>query len=639
MRRIAAALLSALFLVGLVAPAAGVAPTVAAAGPVPKVVLIVGPAGGATDRYRAEARAAAALARKYTPDVTEVYSPNATWPAVKSALQGASLVIYMGHGNGWPSPYRDSLYPPTQNGFGLNPKSGGGDSTHQYFGEASIAKSIRLADDAVVLLNHLCYASGNSEPGLAEGTLDQARQRVENFAAGFIKAGAAAVIAEAYASPNHMVKAVLGGGTSIEAAWKAAPSRNGHAFAFESSRNRGYVAQMDPEKADSGFTRSIVLKAGLAPADVLRGARGSASAAARGGSSSLAPSLVAAGIAVKVPSLTSTAAGSSITYKVPYSVEHRKELPKSMKASVRWDRLDPVAPDPLAAAAAAGAASAVDPNAVPDLGLVSAERPGDVVDPVKVKLAKKSFTFKVETPEDPGRYRLTVTLHDADGVAFDASTQALLPALIVRVTGDLDAEIVAAAASEVTRGAVTNLSLWIGNVGSVAWGHEAFIDPIDPEGSTPAVAARLTAQWVALGGPEAIDQIASAAAAAAEPVDLPPGMAPGAVVSVGLPLSAPVVPGDYLLILDILTPERGSLVANGVEVTIVRVKVVDPEPGGAVQRTSGKTAGPSTGLDVPVDSGAPAESPVASEAPAESPVASEAPAVTPDAAPEIAPAR
>ena len=87
----------------------------------PRVVIVVGPSGGATNRYRAEARAAATLARKYTPDVTELYSPNATWPAVKKALQGASLVIYMGHGNGWPSKYRDSLYPPTQNGFGLNP--------------------------------------------------------------------------------------------------------------------------------------------------------------------------------------------------------------------------------------------------------------------------------------------------------------------------------------------------------------------------------------------------------------------------------------------------------------------------------------------------------------------------------------
>ena len=103
--------------------------------------------------------------------MTEVYSPNATWPAVKAALQDASLVVYMGHGNGWPSPYRDTLYPPTQDGFGLNPSAGSGDDAHQYYGEGRIASSVHLAKDAVVLLHHLCYASGLSEPGLPEGTL------------------------------------------------------------------------------------------------------------------------------------------------------------------------------------------------------------------------------------------------------------------------------------------------------------------------------------------------------------------------------------------------------------------------------------------------------------------------------------
>ena len=274
MRRALIAVLASLLIASFIAPVAAAAP--ARSGAVPRVVVVVGPSGAATTRYRTEARAAARLARQYTPDVTEIYSPNATWPAVRKALQGASLVIYMGHGNGWPSKYRDSLYPPSQNGFGLNPSPGGNDATHQYFGEALIAKNVRLAKNAVVLLNHLCYASGNSEPGVPEGTPSMSRQRADNFAAGFIKAGAAAVVAEAYASPNHMVRTVLAGQRSIEAAWRGAPSRNGNAFAFESSRSEGYVVQMDPERNNSGFSRSIVLKKGLASSDVLRNARGSA---------------------------------------------------------------------------------------------------------------------------------------------------------------------------------------------------------------------------------------------------------------------------------------------------------------------------------------------------------------------------
>lgn len=596
MRRLLIALLASLLLAGLIVPVTGAA-DVAAAAAVPKVVIIVGPSGAATNRYRAEAVKAAALARRYTPDVTEVYSPNATWPAVRAALQGASLVVYMGHGNGWPSKYRDSLYPPTQNGFGLNPKAGSGDYTHQYFGEARIAKSVKLADDAVVLLNHLCYASGNTEPGLPEGTLAQARQRVDNFAAGFIKSGASAVIAEAYASPNHMIRTILGSSRSIDSAWRNAPTRNGHAFAFESTRSPGYIAQMDPEHANSGFSRSIVLKAGLAAADVLRGARGSAGGAAQSlDALALTPSLVAAGITAKLPTLESTTAASTIAYKVPYKVKDRGELPKSIMASVRWDPLDPAAADPAAEPTAAGAAPAGDPDAAPDLGLVTPERIGDVVAPVKVKLSKKSFSFKVATPVAAGRYRLSVTLHDKDGVAFDPATQALLPALIVRVTGDLDAQIVAPTSLEVVPGAVNNLSLWVANLGARAWGHEPAFDPAARNGADRATAAKVVGQWVALGDLGDPEQLASAAAASATPADLPVALAPGAVASAELRLYAPTVAGDYLLILDIISPDDGSLTAKGVLPTVIRVRVAETLKG-AVNVS-----------DAPVESAAPAAS-------------------------------
>ena len=71
----------------------------------PKVVIVVGPVGSTTAPIARDADAAAAEAPKYTPNVVKLYSPNATWDVVKPALQGASIVIYMGHGNGFPSPY------------------------------------------------------------------------------------------------------------------------------------------------------------------------------------------------------------------------------------------------------------------------------------------------------------------------------------------------------------------------------------------------------------------------------------------------------------------------------------------------------------------------------------------------------
>src|SRR5918993_1021797 len=82
---------------------------VAAAQPVPKVALVVGPVGSITPAYRALANEAADAARAAGAEVVKVYSPDATWTAVKRALDGASIVVYLGHGNGWPSRYRDAL--------------------------------------------------------------------------------------------------------------------------------------------------------------------------------------------------------------------------------------------------------------------------------------------------------------------------------------------------------------------------------------------------------------------------------------------------------------------------------------------------------------------------------------------------
>src|SRR5262249_24111655 len=158
------------------------------------VVIIVGPVGSLTGYYRSIAEQTATAAAKLTSNVVRVYSPDATWERVRAALQGASIVVYLGHGNGWPSPYHDALFPSTEDGFGLERDAGAADA-HQYFGEDRIAKEIHLAKNALVVFSHLCYASGNSEPGLPEGTLDMAQQRVDNYAAGFFQAGAGAVIA------------------------------------------------------------------------------------------------------------------------------------------------------------------------------------------------------------------------------------------------------------------------------------------------------------------------------------------------------------------------------------------------------------------------------------------------------------
>jgi hypothetical protein len=250
----------------------------------------------------------------------------------------------------------------------------------------------------------------------------------------------------------------------------------------------------------------------------------------------------------------------------------------------------------------------------PDFGVVTPVRLADVIAPATLKIGKGQMTVHVATPAAPGRYRLTVTLHDKDGVAYDPVTQAQVPVLIFRVTGDLDAGFDAPASLALAAGATADLTVPVANLGRNTWGHLAFDDPRDPEGSVPAEAARMTGTWVALGPLKDPAQVDAANAASVNSVDLPAGFDTGSVATPKLRLFAPSVPGDYLLILDILTPEAGSLTARGMEPAIIRV-----------------TVGEST---------APAETPATSEAPEASAAdaAEASPAATEEAAtPRLAP--
>jgi flagellar hook assembly protein FlgD len=242
------------------------APQAHAASLDPKVVIIVGATHSATSNYRTYANSIASQAAKYTTNVVKVYSPNATWSAVKSAVAGASVVVYLGHGNGWPSPYTYDAKYTTKNGFGLNSVAGEGDNNTKYYGEPSI-ETLKFAPNAVVLLFHLCYASGNSEPGHAEPTVSVARQRVDNYGAAFIRAGARAVIADGHYHDYYM-GALFSTRQTIEQLWRASPSAKGNIVSYASSRNPGYTYMMDPRTPTSGFYRSIVGNMDLRTDDV-----------------------------------------------------------------------------------------------------------------------------------------------------------------------------------------------------------------------------------------------------------------------------------------------------------------------------------------------------------------------------------
>jgi hypothetical protein len=564
------ATLLAVLAVGPVGPASAAAATKIA----PKVVLVVGPAGSSTEAYRRLADEAAAVAAKYTPNVVKVYSPDATWPAVRQALQGASIVVYLGHGNGWPSRYRNELTPSTQNGMGLNPNAGAGD-THQYFGEDRVGSEIKLAKHAVVIFSHLCYASGNSEPGLAEGTLEEGQQRVDNYAAGFIRAGASAVIAEAYMGPAYYVGAILEGKGSIDRIWRSAPTFHNNLLRFASLRSKGYTAQMDTDRETSGFHRSIVLRAGVTAANVL----GSAARIPSGGLlPPVEPTLTGLGIDFEAPDLDAPPTASSRTNLVfTLTAGDPSVVPSSLMVGVRWDPLDgppavrtptpPASPGPVASSSPVASSP---PVVAPDpIDLVVPEVIGDVIAPVAATRTGDRVSVPVRVPSTPGLYRLVGTIHGSDGVAFDAATQALMPALIVRVTGPLTAVYDAPATAFVTAGASFQLPASVTNLSSAAWGAPAVSGRLGNAESEPARRATFLARWVDMSHAAG----AAGAPAAEGSAVLPAGLAPGARGEAVFHLTAPRVAGDYLLLLDVLVPGRGSLAVAGVSPAIVRVTV------------------------------------------------------------------
>ncbi len=224
-------------------------PTVAAATPL-KVVIVVGPTGSGTAQNIASARQLAAQARSYGATVIELYSPGATWSRVVSATNGANILIDMGHGNGWPSPY-----PPfqenTKDGLGLNATANHGNLNLKYYGANFIRSSIHLAPNAVVILHGLCYSAGNSEPGRAYPSVEAARERIQNFAAGYLAVGAKAVFAEPYGDVGYILSAIFTSKSTARQIFMGHdPTPIANYIAYPSHRTVGahLIGQLDSKK-------------------------------------------------------------------------------------------------------------------------------------------------------------------------------------------------------------------------------------------------------------------------------------------------------------------------------------------------------------------------------------------------------
>jgi hypothetical protein len=561
------ALLAVPLLVAIVFASAP-APVVARSTHDAKVVVIVGPVGGVTESYRALGEQAARAAELAGARVTRVYSPNATWRAARTALQGASVVIYIGHGNGWPSRYRSQPAPQSQNGLGLNPVPGADDTAHQYFGEFYLARDVHLARGAVVVLSRLCYASGNSEPGLPEGSLSDAKQRVDNYGAGWIKAGARAVIADAFTPPAWYVNSLLGGRSSVESIWRASPKNNGHTIRFASVRSPGHVAQLDPDHNTSGFYRSLVIRGSARDAI---GVPASQAAPDPSAQDATKPTLAEIGFRFGRPAFAGLpTAGRQVSLKVPVAVPAGRKMPRGMIAGVRWDPLDVAAgraePVPLFPAAPADAGDAAANSASGSTELDASAAPivpealGEAVTTQLTSISGGKLVIRTAAPRVPGLYRLTVTLAERDGEAVADGTEPLIPPQLVRVAGPLAASYRVDHDVSVPVDAEVALPVIVLNTGSVAWKAQRVA-------RGRAERPQLTAHWIGLDGESQLPE---------EPAAVEVGaLEPGEGAAVVLRLRTPKAPGAYALVLDVSTPQQGSLIAAGADAGLVRV-IVDP---------------------------------------------------------------
>lgn len=207
-----------------------------------KVAIIVGPAGSLTTMYRSMANEVAAVATAAGATVATAYSPSATWPAVKAAVDGANVIVYLGHGSGYPNPYGAMELTDRSNGWGLNTATTNGDAdswsagTLVYCGERALLGTLTSGDD--VARRTYCggtandgispaagftmvYAQAHYAPGFGERytsaapitTLTDAQQRVRHYSAPILALGGT-FLATGYGDADEIVARVLSQGTT-----------------------------------------------------------------------------------------------------------------------------------------------------------------------------------------------------------------------------------------------------------------------------------------------------------------------------------------------------------------------------------------------------------------------------------------
>ncbi len=260
-----ALLLAALVAMLLTSSAFGLAGRVQAQTP-KRAVIVSGPVHSLTDRYLGYARAMANAAEARGMAVTRIFHPKATAERVKRHANGADLFVYVGHGNGWPSAY-GSLDERTKNGLGLDVSDEAlrSPSNVEYKGADWLRENIEFAPNAVVILSHLSYASGNGSSGMPIPSREVAVERIDNFANGFLASGARIVWHLGWQPGADVIDALATADATMDAVFmtryrEPADPMNGWVGTdpgyYDSLRTPGARIHIDPHPSD-GYLRAI----------------------------------------------------------------------------------------------------------------------------------------------------------------------------------------------------------------------------------------------------------------------------------------------------------------------------------------------------------------------------------------------
>jgi hypothetical protein len=200
-----ARLFTILALASIFAAGVGVAPPAVgpvAAGGVKKVAVLVGPTEITDSHYLTWAEELADTAEAAGATVELAYCP--TPAEAKAAVNGASIIVYFGHGSGFPNPYSTTEHPQWVNGWGLRdpakPWDGETceDDVLRYYGEDYLtgklsgqgwtAGAITPAPGFVMVYSNACYTPGAGEARPAP-PVATALARVSNYSSPILTLG------------------------------------------------------------------------------------------------------------------------------------------------------------------------------------------------------------------------------------------------------------------------------------------------------------------------------------------------------------------------------------------------------------------------------------------------------------------